>query len=99
MSLKRIDLDAIEPNPEQPRVHFDEKALRELADSIHARGLKQPVTGRPIGEGRFQLVMGERRWRAHCRLRDEGRLPEAVIMAHVRKTADEDAWLDAVVEN
>ena len=99
MSLKRIDLDKIEPNPEQPRVHFDEKALRELAASIHVRGLKQPVTVRPIGGGRFQLVMGERRWRAHCLLRDEGKLEEPVIMAFVRKTTDDDMALDAIVEN
>jgi ParB family transcriptional regulator, chromosome partitioning protein len=99
VSLKRIALDAIEPNPEQPRAHFDDAALRELANSIHARGLKQPVTVRPIGDGRFQLVMGERRWRAHCLLRDEGKLAEPTIMAHVRRTSDEDMALDAIVEN
>ena len=99
MSLRRIDLDAIEPNPEQPRQHFDDDALRELATSIHVRGLKQPVTVRPIGGGRYQLVMGERRWRAHCLLRDGGKLEEPVIMAFVRKTADDEMALDAIVEN
>ena len=77
MSLKRIDLNKIEPNPEQPRRHFDERALRELANSIHARSLKQPITVRPAGaKGTYQIVMGERRWRAHCLLRDDGKLAE-----------------------
>jgi ParB family chromosome partitioning protein len=49
MGLKRIPIDQIEPNPDQPRKIFDEQALRELAGSILARGLKQPITVRPIG--------------------------------------------------
>ena len=51
MGLKRIPLDKIEANPDQPRKHFDEAALRELAAAIRARGLKQPISVRPIGRG------------------------------------------------
>jgi ParB family chromosome partitioning protein len=99
MGLKRIPLDRIEPNPEQPRKHFDDAALRELANSIRARGLKQPITVRPVGDGMHQIIMGERRWRAHCLLRDEGKLEDHTILAHVRKATDEDMAIDAIVEN
>jgi ParB family chromosome partitioning protein len=99
MGLKRIPLDRIEPNPDQPRKHFDEVALRELAGSIRARGLKQPITVRPIGDGMHQIIMGERRWRAHCLLRDEGKLEDPTILAFVRRTSNEDMSIDAIVEN
>ena len=62
--LASLSLAAIEPHPEQPRRHFDEEALDELAASIGKRGVIQPVIVRPMGEGRYQLVAGERRWRA-----------------------------------
>jgi ParB family chromosome partitioning protein len=61
-----IDLTDIAPNPEQPRKHFDEAGLRELADSIAASGLLQPIAVRPMGPA-YQIIAGERRWRA-CRL-------------------------------
>jgi ParB family chromosome partitioning protein len=99
MGLKRIPLDRIEPNPDQPRKHFDELALRDLAASILSRGLKQPITVRPMGDGRYQVVMGERRWRAHLILRNEGRLEDATILAHVRRATDEEMSFDAIVEN
>jgi ParB family chromosome partitioning protein len=99
MGLKRIHLDQIEPNPDQPRKLFDEGALRQLAASILARGLKQPVTVRPIGDDKYQIVMGERRWRAHCLLHVEGKLEDPTILAFVRRTTDEDAAIDAVIEN
>jgi ParB family transcriptional regulator, chromosome partitioning protein len=99
MGLKRIHLDQIEANPDQPRKVFDDAALRELASSILARGLKQPITVRPIGGDTYQVVMGERRWRAHCLLRDEDKLEEATILAFVRRTTDEDVAVDAIVEN
>jgi len=57
-------LDLIDANPHQPRRHFDEAALNELADSIRTHGLIQPLLVRPVTGGRFQLVAGERRWRA-----------------------------------
>lgn len=59
-----IKIESIEPNPYQPRRKFDETALQELADSIKTYGLIQPVTVRPVENGRYQLISGERRFRA-----------------------------------
>ncbi|ODU22273.1 MAG: chromosome partitioning protein ParB [Sphingomonas sp. SCN 67-18] len=61
--VRLVAVADIKPHPEQPRRHFDEEALAELAKSIAARGLIQPIVVRPFGEG-FQIVAGERRWRA-----------------------------------
>src|SRR5260370_39783834 len=61
--LVDLGIDQIEPAPAQPRTHFDESKLKELAQSIKANGLIQPVVVRRIGD-RFQLIAGERRWRA-----------------------------------
>ena len=62
--LLSIPVGSIEPNPNQPRQHFDEEALADLAASIRDVGVLQPVLVRPVGDGRYQLVAGERRWRA-----------------------------------
>ncbi len=66
--LRNIDVDLIERGPWQPREHFDEEALQELADSISTQGVVQPIVVRqkagPSGKGRFEIVAGERRWRA-----------------------------------
>ena len=62
--LRVLPLEAIVPNPSQPRCHFDEVALKELAGSIGERGVLQPVLVRPLRDGMYQLVAGERRWRA-----------------------------------
>lgn len=62
--LASLPLASIEPLPGQPRTHFDEDALAELAASISARGVIQPIIVRPLSGGRYQLVAGERRWRA-----------------------------------
>ncbi len=59
-----IDIDLIEPNSLQPRTKFDESRLEELAQSILSNGIIQPLLVRPINGGRYQLVAGERRWRA-----------------------------------
>ena len=88
-----LAVSAIEPLPDQPRRHFDEAALDELAASIAARGVIQPVIVRPLGSGRFQLVAGERRWRAAQR----ARLHE--IPALVRELDDRDAMALALIEN
>jgi ParB family chromosome partitioning protein len=61
--VREIDIARIEPNPDQPRVQFDEAALDELAQSIRERGVLQPILLRPHGGG-FQIIAGERRWRA-----------------------------------
>lgn len=62
--LLEVDIDLIEPNPDQPRYHFNEDKLNELAQSIRANGLVQPILLRRIASGRYQIVAGERRWRA-----------------------------------
>ncbi len=62
--VKVIPVDRIESNPEQPRLAFNEETLQELAASIREHGVLQPILVRPIAENRFQLIAGERRWRA-----------------------------------
>jgi ParB family chromosome partitioning protein len=88
-----IPLDAITPNPRQPRTNFDADALAELVGSIKEVGLLQPVVVRPLGSGRYELVMGERRWRAS---REAGL---EVIPAIVRRTEEADLLRDALLEN
>src|SRR5262245_15251423 len=62
--LLEVDLDLIDPNPDQPRSSVDQTRLEELAQSIRHNGLVQPILLRRIANGRFQIVAGERRWRA-----------------------------------
>jgi ParB family transcriptional regulator, chromosome partitioning protein len=62
--LHEISVEDICPNPDQPRKHFDQDALRSLAESIRERGVLQPIIVRPSATGGYQLVAGERRWRA-----------------------------------
>ncbi|MGW1256166.1 ParB/RepB/Spo0J family partition protein [Streptomyces sp. NPDC002513] len=88
-----LPIDSITPNPRQPREVFDEDALAELVTSIKEVGLLQPIVVRPMGPSRYELIMGERRWRA-CR---EAGLE--VIPAIVRATDDEKLLLDALLEN
>ncbi|MFI9611115.1 ParB/RepB/Spo0J family partition protein [Streptomyces sp. NPDC052023] len=88
-----LPLDSITPNPRQPREVFDEDALQELVTSIKEVGLLQPVVVRQLGYARYELIMGERRWRA-CR---EAGLE--AIPAIVRATDDEKLLLDALLEN
>ncbi|MET9860912.1 ParB/RepB/Spo0J family partition protein [Streptomyces smyrnaeus] len=88
-----VPVDAITPNPRQPREVFDEDALAELVTSIKEVGLLQPVVVRELTPGSFELIMGERRWRA-CR---EAGLEQ--IPAIVRATEDEKLLLDALLEN
>ena len=90
---REIDVGAIDPNPQQPRTVFDEEALTELEHSIREFGLLQPVVVREAGTGRYQLVMGERRWRAAQRAGLE-RIP-----AIVRRTGDDILLRDALLEN
>ncbi|GAB3120132.1 ParB/RepB/Spo0J family partition protein [Streptomyces calidiresistens] len=88
-----LPLDAIAPNPRQPREVFDEDALAELVTSIKEVGLLQPVVVRRLESGRYELIMGERRLRA-CR---EAGL--TAIPAIVRSTEDDRLLLDALLEN
>jgi ParB family transcriptional regulator, chromosome partitioning protein len=62
--LRELPVTLIKPNPDQPRSHFDEEALSALADSIEASGVVQPLLVRPLADGSYELVAGERRWRA-----------------------------------
>jgi ParB family chromosome partitioning protein len=91
--LANLAVSAIEPHPDQPRRHFDADALAELAASIAARGVIQPVIVRPIAGGRYQLVAGERRWRAA----QQAQLHE--IPALIRDLADRDVMALALIEN
>lgn len=88
-----LPLEAITPNPRQPRTVFDEDAMAELVASIGEVGLLQPVVVRPLGEGSFELVMGERRWRA------SQQAGLTVIPAIVRETETHDLLRDALLEN
>lgn len=99
MGLKRIPLEKVYPNPDQPRKFFDPKLLSEFASNIAENGLKQPITVRPDGEGKYMIVMGERRWRAHCILAERGKLPGGTILAHVRQMDDQQLMIDAILEN
>jgi ParB family chromosome partitioning protein len=93
VGIKTIRLDRIESNPNQPRTIFDEEALHELANSIREHGVLQPILVRPLGENRYQLVAGERRWRAS----KEAGL--TTIQALVEEIDDDTALEIAIIEN
>ncbi len=89
----RIPVDLIEPNPYQPRMAFDGEALEELAESIRTFGLIQPISVRKLRNGRYQIISGERRFKA-CK-----RVGMDIIPAYIR-TADDQGMLEmAIVEN
>jgi ParB family chromosome partitioning protein len=91
--LEDIPVASIVPNPHQPRVHFDEESLSELAASIREIGVLQPVLVRSTGEGTYELIAGERRWRA------ARRAGLAVVPAVVRTTDDVGSVEQALIEN
>ncbi len=91
--LAQLPVTALGPGKYQPRTRMDEGSLAELADSIRARGVIQPVVVRPVGEGRFEILAGERRWRA-ARLAGLERIP-----ALVRDVPDEAALGIGLIEN
>jgi ParB family chromosome partitioning protein len=88
-----LPLEAISPNPRQPRTVFDEEAMNELVESIREVGMLQPIVVRPIGGAQFELVMGERRWRAAQQAGVD------TVPAIVRETADHELLRDALLEN
>jgi ParB family chromosome partitioning protein len=90
--VQRVAVASIEPHPDQPRRHFDEAALDELASSIRARGLIQPIVVRPMGN-RYQIVAGERRWRAAQR----AHLHEVPVI--VKQFSDAETLEVALLEN
>jgi ParB family chromosome partitioning protein len=90
--LRMLPVSALTPHPDQPRRHFDDEALDELARSISARGMIQPIFVRPHGKG-YQIVAGERRWRAAQR----ARLHEVPVV--VRELSDVETLEVALIEN
>jgi len=90
---REIPVDEIDRNPFQTRTQVDETELGELAASITANGVVQPILVRPLGDGRFQLIAGERRWRA-SKLAGKKTIP-----AILRQVSDEQALEITIVEN
>lgn len=88
-----LRLSEIEPNRNQPRTSFDEDALTELADSIQKHGLIQPIVVRPTSSGVYQIVAGERRWRA-CRMADLQEVPVVI-----KELDDQKYYEVALIEN
>ena len=91
--LGEIAIDQIEPNPDQPRREFDQEALQELAGSIKTLGIIAPITLRQVGRGHYQIIAGERRWRA------SQIAGLTTIPAYVRTVEDENVMEMALVEN
>ena len=92
-TINEISIDLIEANPNQPRHEFDPEALQELAISIQQIGIIQPITLRQVAENRFQIIAGERRWRA-SQLAGLTTIP-----AYIRTINDENVMEMALVEN
>lgn len=90
---KLVNINDIEPNRDQPRKFFDEEALKELADSIAMHGVIQPLLVRPLSDGGYQLIAGERRWRA-SRMAGLNQVPVVV-----KEMTDEEAMELALIEN
>lgn len=91
--LRRIPVDLVDPNPRQPRSLVHDDALKGLADSVRERGVLQPVLVRPLRGGRYELIAGERRWRA---AREAG---VEILPALVRDADDRDSLLLGLIEN
>jgi ParB family transcriptional regulator, chromosome partitioning protein len=91
--FEEVPIGAVTPNPRQPRRDFDEETIAELASSVREVGLLQPIVVRKVMPGHYELVMGERRWRA-AQQAGLDRVP-----AIVRDTADTDMLRDALIEN
>ncbi|MBO4674336.1 MAG: ParB/RepB/Spo0J family partition protein [Bacteroidaceae bacterium] len=92
-TINEIDISLIERNPLQPRRDFDEEALQELADSIAEIGIIQPITLREMENGRYQIIAGERRWRA------SQKAGLSSIPAYIRTANDENVMEMALIEN
>jgi ParB family transcriptional regulator, chromosome partitioning protein len=91
--LQQLPIDALRPGKYQPRTRMDEASLAELADSIRARGVIQPIVVRPVDDGQYEILAGERRWRA-ARLASLLRIP-----AVVKEVPDEAALGIGLIEN
>src|SRR5262245_43914996 len=91
--LRELPIELIEPNPKQPRRRFDEESLQALAGSLRERGMLQPVLVRPLAGGTYELIAGERRWRA-ARMAGLQTIP-----AMVRPREDAESLELALIEN
>ena len=91
--LNEIDIDLIETNPNQPRTEFDEDKLAELSDSIRANGVIVPITLRKIDDAHYQIIAGERRYRA-SKMAGLTKIP-----AYIRAANDEQTHVMALIEN
>jgi len=93
IGVRMVHIDRIEPNPEQPRLVFEQEALNELASSIREHGVLQPILVRPLGPNTYQIVAGERRWRA-------SRLAGLETIPALIEDIDDDTALEiAIIEN
>lgn len=92
-AMQELRLDDIRPNPFQPRTEFDEEALKELAASIRTIGIVQPITVRMVADGKYEIIAGERRFRA-SKLAGKETIP-----AYIRNTEDESLLELALIEN
>ena len=92
-TINEVEISLIDRNPNQPRREFDEEALQELADSITEIGIVQPITLRELENGRYQIIAGERRWRA------SQKAGLKTIPAYIRTASDENVMEMALIEN
>ena len=91
--VRIVPLEKIEPNPQNPRMAINQEALEELAASIREHGVLQPVLVRPLEDGRFELIAGERRWRA-------SKIAEQAAIPAIVEDIDDDTALEiAIIEN
>ena len=91
--ISEIEIDKIKPNPDQPRTSFDDETMEELATSIKKIGVIQPVTLRELEDGTYQIIAGERRYRASMMLHLK------TIPAYVKTVDDDDVMEMALIEN
>jgi len=92
-SINEVELSKITPNPDQPRSVFDKEALEELAASIKALGLVQPITLREVAKDKYQIISGERRYKASLLA------GLTTVPAYVKKASDENVMEMALIEN
>lgn len=92
-SVKEVSVESVGPNPHQPRREFDEEALGELAESVRRVGVLQPIVVRPVGHDRYEIIAGERRWRA-AKMAGLQRVPVVV-----RTSDGTDSLALALIEN
>ena len=92
-ALKTVRLDELQPGKYQPRTHMDQTSLEELARSLKAQGVMQPILARPLGKGRYEIIAGERRWRA-AKLAGLREVPVVI-----REVPDSAALAMALIEN